>query len=392
VTTSTAREAREPVATSSGRSLLLVTREEGQALEFIRARAQEYATASGWNVLVAHKDLADMRLDVEMAALAGTPPALIWTVNSDIAPLAAAEVIQPMDGLIDPAAFDAAAAGGGTVAGKVWGVPVTVGNHLLLLYNKTLLPSPPKTTAELQSFTRPEGADVSLAINRNDPLWLIPWLHGYGGHLLDAEGRPSLNTPGMVDALKLLKDLREKSILVTEADFATSVSHFKIGRVAMIVDGDWSVASYADAAKQAGFELGIARLPLVSQTNRPAAPFVSGAYVLLANGLPAAERDAAKGFVAYLTSPPVQARLAGDLKRIPALSVAQGGAAVQADPLRDAIVAAMANAEPLPARPEMRAIWDALLLPANLVLRGEKDPEEAAREMQAAAEVTLGRR
>lgn len=384
---SSTSEATPPSAPD--RSLLLVTRADGPVLDFIRSAAEEYRAASGWQVQVLQKNPGALRVDAETAALAGRPPALIWTVNSDIGALVAANVLEPLGNAVDPAGVSPPALSAGALDGKQWGFPVTAGNHLVLLYNKKLLPAPPKTTADLRNMARPEGADVILASNRNDPLWLVPWLHGYGGQVIDQAGRPTLDTAAMVGALTLLKTLREKNILVAESDFGASVAHFKIGRVAMIVDGDWSVEAYAQAAQQAGFELGVAPLPVVSETQRPAAPFESGEYLLLGKGLPPEMRYAAVGFVKYLTSAAVQARVAQKLHRLPARLGPGSKEALASDPLLAAVNAAMANDEPMPARRELRAVWNAMQGPAQAVQSGEKEPQDAAREMQASAEASL---
>ncbi|NIO67737.1 MAG: ABC transporter substrate-binding protein, partial [Anaerolineae bacterium] len=41
-----------------------------------------------------------------------------------------------------------------------------------------------------------------LAMNYRDPLWLVPWLSGFGGWLVDEDGQPTLDTAAMVEALR----------------------------------------------------------------------------------------------------------------------------------------------------------------------------------------------
>jgi arabinogalactan oligomer/maltooligosaccharide transport system substrate-binding protein len=260
----------------------------------------------------------------------------------------------------------------------------------VLLYNRRLLPSPPRTTDELLNIPRPEGADVILASNRADPLWTIPWIAGFGGRLLDDSGAPQLNSPEVVNALTFLKDLREKNVLITERTFGASVAHFKAGKVAMIVDGEWTIADYAEAdAASDALELGVAAFPVVSPTNLPAAPFVSGSYLLLARALSGDKLAAATELVRLFTGRPVQARLAPELKRLPALVTALQAEAVQADPLLAASAQTMGAGRPLLAQKPVAAVLDAMQPHISAVLRGDEEPDAAAQAMQAAAEAEI---
>ena len=376
-------------APTAAQTLLLVTREQGAALAFVEKLAAEFSAASGWRVQVMPKDLAFLRADAELAALAGQAPDLIWTVNSDIGPLAAAEVIQPAAGVFARANFVASAAGGGSIDGTQWAVPVTAGNHLLLIYNRKLLPVPPRTTDELLGLPKPEGADVVLATHRSDPLWLAPWLHGFGGAVFGAEGRPSLDTPAMVGALRLLKELREKNVLVSEPDFGASAAHFKAGKVAMIIDGEWALQDYV-AANSEAIEVAVAPWPVIPATNRPAAPFVSGNYLMLSKSLSGRRLEAAQAFMSYVTSPDVQIRVATELQRLPALLSSLNAEPVQRSPVLRAAAEALAQGQPMPANAAMRAVWDAMAPGMAAVLAGEQEPEEAAQAMQSSAEAAIG--
>ena len=76
----------------------------------------------------------------------------LWTVSDHAGPFEAMKLIKPVDALFGAGYIDKFVKPGieaVELGGKVWGVPLSVGNHLMLLYNKKLIANPPKDTDEL---------------------------------------------------------------------------------------------------------------------------------------------------------------------------------------------------------------------------------------------------
>ena len=125
----------------------------------------------------------------------------------------------------------------------------------MLLYNKKCFKKAPAVTAELikmaQDFQGEEqGFWVGLAINMQEPFWLVPWLGGFGGKVFAEDGKtPTLNTPEMVKALQLMYDFKNTDkIMPQECDYACVDGLFKDGKAAMIINGDWSLGDYTGSS------------------------------------------------------------------------------------------------------------------------------------------------
>ena len=197
--------------------------QEGEAdgaLQFVQALADEFGAAQtpALKFVVENRDTEALREDFITASKAGNAPDLLWTVNDHIGPFVAAEIIVPTDdipgidvNLFDDSALRAAKMKDSTGADRVWGVPVSNGNHLMLLYNKDKVANPPLDTDQLISIARQHtvGDEYGLVFDQKEPFWLVPWLGGFGGKVFADDGiTPTLDTPAMVKTLQFLYDLK----------------------------------------------------------------------------------------------------------------------------------------------------------------------------------------
>jgi len=60
--------------------------------------------------------------------------------------------------------------------GKHWGVPISNGNHLMLIYNKNLIATAPANTDELMTkgLELTTGEQYGLVYNQTEPFWQRP--------------------------------------------------------------------------------------------------------------------------------------------------------------------------------------------------------------------------
>ena len=109
------------------------------SLQYVQKLADDY-TAMHPNVTftVVNKDVELLREDFQTASLAGDAPELLWTVADHVGPFTAADLILPLNDLVDSATFVPAAASIVTVDGTLWGAPTSFGNQLMLYWNKDL--------------------------------------------------------------------------------------------------------------------------------------------------------------------------------------------------------------------------------------------------------------
>ena len=121
---------------------LLLWTKEGESdgsLQFVQKLATDF-TALHPNVkfTVVNKDVETLREDFQTSSLAGDPPQLLWTVADHVGPFTAADLILPLDDMVDKASFVPAAADIVTANGTLWGAPTSFGNQLMLYWNKSL--------------------------------------------------------------------------------------------------------------------------------------------------------------------------------------------------------------------------------------------------------------
>ncbi len=386
-------EVEVPVEATPEPVEIVLWTKEGEAdggLQYVQSLADAY-TAIHPNVTfeIVNKDVETLREDFLTAGLAGSMPDLLWTVNDHAGPFTDAGLIMPVDDLFDLSQYVDAALAAAQLNGQTWGVPISNGNHLMLLYNKDLIETPPMDTDELvqmgQDLTT--GDQYGLVYNQTEPFWLVPWLGGFGGAVFAEDGKtPTLNTQPMIDALQFLYDIKYTTPIVpAECDYDAADTLFKEGKAAMIINGDWSLGGYKDAL---GDKLGVARIPKVVGHEWPH-PYTSGVYLMLPISLEGAKLEAVVDFVNFVTSANNQALMIAKLNRLPALKAALDDPLIANDPILKGSADQMVVGTPMPTVSEMRCNWDAMKPEMQAVLAGDKSPEDAAAAMQEAAETCI---
>lgn len=363
---------------------------EGEAdggLQFVQSLADDFTAFNPhitFNII--NKDVETLREDFLTAGLAGSLPDLLWTVNDHAGPFTDAQLLMAVDDVFDLSKYVDAALAAARLGGQTWGVPISNGNHLMLLYNKDLMETPPANTDELiavgQELTT--GDQYGLVYNQTEPFWLVPWLGGFGGSVFAEDGTtPTLDTPEMVATLQFLYDIKYTTpIIPAESDYDGADTLFKEGKAAMIINGDWSLGGYKDAL---GDSLGVARIPQVVGAEWPH-PYTSGTYFMLPYTLEGARLAAVVDFVRFVTSANNQALMIAKLNRLPALEAALDDPLIANDPILKGSADQMVVGVPMPTVTEMRCNWDAMKPEMQAVLADTKAPDDAAAAMQEAAE------
>jgi arabinogalactan oligomer/maltooligosaccharide transport system substrate-binding protein len=367
---------------------------EGEAdggLQFVQKLTDQY-TAMHPEVTfeVINKDVETLREDFQTASLAGAPPDLLWTVNDHAGPFTAADLIEPVDDMFDLSTYVDSAVAAVVLNGQTWGVPISNGNHLMLLYNKDLIPEAPKDTDEMIAMAKEvtSGDTYGLVYNQTEPFWLVPWLGGFGGKVFADDGvTPTLDTPEMVATLQFLHDIKYvDSIVPAESDYNGADALFKEGKAAMIINGDWSLGDYKTTF---GDKLGVARIPMVTATGNWPAPYTSGVFFMIPKGLDETKLAVIKDFIEYATNEENQLDMVTTLTRLPALKVALANDMITSDPILAGSAEQMTVGTPMPTVLEMRCNWDAMKPEMQAVLADQESAEDAAAAMQSAADTCI---
>ena len=335
-----------------------------------------------------YRETEELRSSYQAAAMGGSGPELIYGPSDQVGPFSVMGIIQPLDDLLPHAYFNQFVKNAIVQSdGQIWMVGDVVGNHLMLIYNKDLISSPPGNTTELIEIGKQMTVDTDgdgkidqygLVWNFTEPFFYVPWLGGFGEWLLTDDNNPNLNTEGNRRGFQFIKALRdEHQIIPKECDYEIANAMFKTGRAAMIINGDWSWGDYSGVV-----DFGIARIPKVSETGKWPSPLVSTkGYSININTTGEKLTETLK-LMKHLTSADVQLYFTQRINSQPSAIAALNNHKVRNNVLLQKSAEIIAVGRPMPIIPEMRAIWDALREQYQAVLGGTISPKIAARRAQ----------
>ncbi|MFH0777662.1 MAG: extracellular solute-binding protein [Candidatus Eisenbacteria bacterium] len=339
-----------------------------------------------------HFETEQLRTNFQTAGLAGGGPCLVFGPSDQIGPFSIMRLIRPLDELMGEEFFSEFIEGSlDTLGGHIYAVPDQVGNHLALLYNKRFVKTPPATSDELIALARKNTVDENrdgitdrygLVFNAVEPFWLVPFLGGFGGWVMDKNAHPTLDSEAMVKALGFVADLRTKyAVIPKECDYQQAETLFKEGRAAMMINGPWSWGGYISA----GIDIGLAPIPRNSSTGLWPSPMVSSKGYSVNAHCPEKKLEVVKELLDFLTSTENQLESARKIKMLPARRAAYDSLLAEGDAILAGSMAQVKLGRRMPVVPEMRAVWDTMRPAYQNVLNGEITAERAAAGMQKAA-------
>lgn len=340
----------------------------------------------------------DLRQNTQTAYMGGQGPDVVLSPFDHVGPFSIMGLAQPLDELMSQDMKDKyieAALPGMSLNGNMYGVPVTMGNHLMLMYNKNIVDEAPETMSELIETAKANTVDedgdglvdkYGLAYNLNEPFWWAAFHGGFDGWVFDEEYSPTLNTEATVDSLEFVHSLKfEHKIVPKESDYDLMDSLFKEGNAAFIINGDWSIEGYKNAEN---IDLGVAPIPRFEKTGKYGQPMTSGKGFIVMSELPEQKQIAVIKFIDFMTSTAAQ-ELYVNNNFLPSNNKAYGLPQIQNDPIMKGSAEQLRNGRAMPVVPEMRGIWDAVRPALQSVMSDNLTPEAAAKQMQEEAEENI---
>jgi len=330
-----------------------------------------------------YKETEELRSSFQAAAMGGSGPDLIYGPSDQVGPFVTMGIIQPLQGIytdeelknFDPLSLV-------QYQNQHYMMGDVVGNHLSLIYNKKLVPVPPKNTKELieiaQRNTNQKAGRFGLAWHMFEPFFFVPWVRGFGTSFVTAEAQPQLDSEAMIKAFALMRLFKKLKITPEGSDYEIANALFKEGKAAMIINGDWSWGDYL----QAKIDFGIAPIPMVSETGLWPAPLVSTKGYSINVNVSENKKAPLHQLLKYLLSDEVQLMFTKKLSSLPSSLSARKNELVVQNELLKASSEILKHGELMPVNPELRAVWDALRPEYQAVLAGTKDEVHAARDAQ----------
>lgn len=341
-----------------------------------------------------YKETEELRSGYVIASISGQGPDLIYGPSDPIGVYAVTETIRPLEDLFQPAFlqdFDSSAFT--YYQGRLYQIADKIGNHLALVYNKKYVQRPPETDEELIALgkqiqmrygsTGGRPNVYALTWNYTEPFFFIPFFTGFGGWVFAADGvTPSLDSQSIVLGLNYVRELRDKhKIIPNEADYEIADALFKDEKAAMIINGDWSWAGYV----QRGLNIGVAPLPKISQTGLWCAPMTSPKGYSVSVNVPEQKLALVIDLLKFLLSEENQLETVRILSTAPTRKALYSHPDVVSNEILTNSLVQIQRGKPMPAVPEMRAVWDAMRPGYQAVMGGALLPEAAAKQMQSLA-------
>lgn len=354
----------------------------------LRGPAEEWAGANGISVAVqsVSGDLRDLFITADQAS---NGPDVLLGAHDWIGALVQNSAITPV-AIPDTSDFSTTALDAITYEGQTFGVPYGV-ETLGLFANtaRTAVPEP-ATLEELVEAGRAGGAENPLCLQvglQGDAYHLQPLFTSGGGYVFgtrdDGTLDPTdvgLDSEGGLVAAERIGALGEQGVLRTSVDGSNSIPLFTDGACAYLISGPWAI----DQVEEAGLDYVLGPIPGFAGLEQ-ARPFATvNNFYLAANGRNpafaqqfvadvAGSTDVVRGMFESNQMPPTQRSLMAELQEDYPAMVTIGELAEAADPM--------------PAIPEMSAVWGPLGQSQAAVVEGA-DPRStftaAADEIRAA--------
>jgi arabinogalactan oligomer/maltooligosaccharide transport system substrate-binding protein len=295
--------------------------------------------------------------------------------------IAAGNTVEPLDFFLDPAIkgrYLKATLDAMTYQGTIYGLPLNF-KVITLIYNKKLVPVPPKTTAELETmakkFTNAQAGRFGLVYWYSDFYYHAALMNGFGGGVFLGR-KPTVNSAQNVASLNYLLKWINQGFMPAEPSTALITSLFNEGKAAMVFSGPWFLGEVSK-----DIDYGLAPLPTISEAgNKPMRPWITVEGVYVAG--PSKNKDAAYEFAKYLTDVPAARVMALEGRQTPANKGVYADPAVANDPILKAFRQQVDVAIPMPNLPEMSMVWSPATTAMNVIVKKAATPKAALDQAQ----------
>lgn len=336
---------------------------------------KQFEEDTGVKVIVQHPESLEARF--EKVAAKGMGPDIIFWAHDRFGGYAEAGLLKEInpskefkDKLVD-FSWDAV-----TVNGKLMGYPMAI-EAPSLIYNKDLLPEPPKTWEELADIHKKMQAQNKTGImwDVKNAYFTWPMISSGGAYAFEkVDGgyngaKTGVNNDAGVKGLQFLVDMVNQGVVNPDMDYSVSEAAFSKGEAAMTINGPWSWGNL----DKMGVNYGVAVLPTLN--GGKGNPFVG----VLSAGINAASPngDLAVEFLENYLFVDEALKTMNDDKPLGAVTLKSFQAILEKD---DRIKATMTNAENgeiMPNIPQMTAYWFAEGAAIDNAMQGKQTVKEA---------------
>lgn len=266
--------------------------------------------------------------------------------------------------------------------GKIIGYPVAI-EALSLIYNKDLLPTPPKSWEEIVELDKKFKAEKKNAImwNLAEPYFTWPVVASNGGYVFKfADGKYNtndigVNNEGSQKGLQFVVDMVKNKVINADMDYAIAEASFNKGEIALTINGPWSWGNI----EKSKINYGVAVLPTLN--GKPSKAFVG----VLSAGINSASpnKDLAVEFIEnYLLTDEGLDQVNKD-KPLGAVALKSYQDKLAKDPRIAATMENAQNGEIMPNIPQIVSFWYAEKSAINNAVSGRQTVKQALDDARA---------
>lgn len=347
---------------------------------------EEFTRKTGVKVVVEHPEDAPTKF--QQAAAAGKGPDIwIWP-HDRLGEWMSSGLLEPLSpskearNAILPLAWNAF-----TVQGKTWGYPMSI-EAVSLVYNKDLVPHPPKSFDEVLELDKKLSAQGKKAIlwDYTNTYFSWPLLAAGGGYAFkvrdDGTYDPKdtgVNNAGSVAGVETIMKLINAGAMAKGAGYSEMEAGFNQGKIAMMINGPWSW----DNARKSKINFGVAAIPTVN--GKTASPFIGVLGAMISKASP--NKDIATEFIEhYMLSLDGLKTINAD---VPLGTPANKAffAELQSNPNIKATMDSAQAGRPMPNNPEMGKFWSSMASALQNITQGRQSVKEG---LDAAAKRIVG--
>lgn len=361
---------------------------DAERLDAVQSVVDTYTEQTGVGVELVGKNVDDIKDDFIQQVPTGEGPDITMGAHDWLGELATNGVVAPVELGDTSGNYLDVAVEASTYDGTTYMLPYAVEN-LAMLRNAELVADAPSDYDDMIAKGKDAGLDSPFVVEQGsegDPYHLYPFQTAFGAPVFgtDETGYNSddlqLGAPGGEKFADWLGEQGEEGNLNTDIDGDIAKQAFLDGDAAFWLTGPWNVG----AAQDAGIDVAIDTIP--SPTGEAASPFagVKGFFVSSQSENQVAANDF---LVNFLGSEEAQLALFESGNILPALSAAAETAS--SDPVIEGFAAVGEEAVPMPAIPEMGAVFQYWGIAEAEIINGS-DPSETWQKLVSDVEGAIG--
>ncbi len=361
---------------------------DGGRVKIMQALGDQFTAKYNVPVVVQELGFGDVRDQLKIAGPANEGPDIIIGAHDWLGELVSNGLLVPLDLGAKASSFDPVALKAFTYEGKLYGLPYAT-EAIALYYNKDLVPTPPKTWDELKLIAKKlqdeKKVEQGYVLQQADPYHFEPIETGFGGYVFgrDAAGNYNpddlgLDSPGGIAAAKELDSMVKEGLLRPDVNYDVMMSLFKDGKSAMFITGPWAL----NDVRASGINYGVAKIPTMKQTPRP---FV-GVQGFMVSAFGKNQLLATTFLNEYLATDATMQALYEAVPNGPAWLPLR---AKVTDKDIATFAASAADGDPMPAIPQMSAVWEAWSKAITLIFQQQQAPEQAIKDAAATIRQTI---